>query len=202
MRHVSAILLAAGRSSRMGRLKGLLPWEGKPLIAWQITQLQLSLVDEIVVVLGYEAEYYERVIQPYRVLSVLNTDYNEGKTTSIIQGLKAIGPQTEAILVVAVDQPLRKQTVNRMIQHMSHTRKAIVIPVYENKRGHPVLFSAVLKKELLQISENTQGLKRIIRTHYEQISELHIDDAWVSYNFNRPSDYERYNAIKASPQKQ
>lgn len=189
MRHVSAILLAAGRSSRMGQLKGFLPWEGKPLIEWQITQLQQSLVSEIVVVLGYEADRYKQILQPYRVRSICNTDYDEGKTSSIVQGLKAISPQAEAILVAAVDQPLREQTINRMIQHMSHTGKPIVIPVYEKKRGHPVLFSAILKEQLMQISEKTQGLKNVIRTHNEHVSELHMDDPYVSHNFNRPSDY-------------
>lgn len=191
MRRVSAILLAAGRSQRMGRLKGLLPWQGTSLIEWQLTQLEQSLIDDIVVVLGYGANRYEPLIQRHQIRSVINNDYEQGKTSSILKGLKTISPQAEAVLIAAVDQPLRERTINHMIKHMVHTNQAIVIPIYGNQRGHPVLFSASLKGELLRISEQTHGLKNIIRTHHELISELHTDDAYVLYNFNRPSDYLR-----------
>mgnify|MGYP001946852889 FL=1 len=189
MNHVSALLLAAGRSSRMGRLKGLLPWQGKPLIEWQITQLRQSVIDDLIVVLGYQAEQYEPYLQAFEITTVLNTDCNRGKCSSILKGLQSVTPHTDAILIAAVDQPMRGETVNRMIRFMEQSDKGIVIPVYRGKRGHPVLFSATLREELLQINEETQGLKNVLRTQSEKIAELHIDDSYVLYNFNRPSDF-------------
>lgn len=173
----------------MGRLKGLLPWQGKPLIEWQITQLRQSVIDDLIVVLGYQAEQYEPYMQAFEIKTVLNPDYDRGKCSSILMGLPVLSPYTDAILIAAVDQPVRGETVNRMIRFMEQSDKGIVIPVYRGKRGHPVLFSATLREELLQINEETQGLKNVLRIHSEEIAELHIDDSYVLYNFNRPSDF-------------
>lgn len=189
MHNVSALLLAAGRSTRMGLLKGLLPWQGKPLIEWQIMQLQQSLIDDIIVILGYKAEQYEPLLHPYKVKTVINSVYNQGKTSSILKGLEVVTPKTEEILITAVDQPLNVNTINHMIRYMKHSGKAIVIPVHRGKRGHPILFSASLMKSLSNINENTKGLKHVIRTYSEQIAEMDTDDSYVLYNFNYPRDY-------------
>jgi molybdenum cofactor cytidylyltransferase len=79
---IAAILLAAGESTRMGRLKQLLPWDGTPLIAWQVGQLQEAGADDVVVVLGHEAEQIRSAVpEPARV--VINPDYKQGRATSL-----------------------------------------------------------------------------------------------------------------------
>lgn len=126
MKTVSSILLAAGRSTRMERPKGLLPWQGRTLIESQVNAILQSSVCELVVVLGYRANVYAPLIRKHnhRIKIVVNDAYDEGKTASIRKGLKAIHPASEAVLIVNVDQPVTAHTVDRMIRHMEKNKKA------------------------------------------------------------------------------
>jgi molybdenum cofactor cytidylyltransferase len=187
----TAILLAAGRSSRMGQLKGLLDWKGKPLIKYQLEQLFSSLLDQIILVLGYQAEEYLSVIQKdtTSLMVVCNEKWEEGKSSSIRKGLHTMNRDCKAILFVNLDQPVTNKIVNQLIYSFETNSQKIHIPSCQGRRGHPVLFSSQLLGELKQVNEQTQGLRNIIRIHSNEIQLVETGDPKILYNFNSPLDY-------------
>lgn len=186
----TAIVLAAGQSSRMGEPKGLLPWKGKPLLAHQLEQLELSQVDRTILVLGHKPEQYRPYVSQ-RTQVVWNEEWELGKTSSIIKGLSALESNCQAILFVNIDQPVSQEIIDRLITSHREGRGDIHIPVFRDRRGHPVLFSSQLLLDLYCISEETQGLKELIRKYRNKIVHVHMSDSSVLYNFNTPADYEK-----------
>ncbi|MFZ3578988.1 nucleotidyltransferase family protein [Virgibacillus sp. DJP39] len=189
----SAIVLAAGQSSRMGELKALLLWQEVPLICYQIEQLQKAGVDEIIVVLGHKAPQIKEVIEPYTVKTVFNQQYKQGKSTSIRKGVASVAVDPEGIFFLAIDQPVTCQTLKKLMEHFKRNKPAVVIPVHQGKRGHPILFHDNLKNDLLVVNEETKGLRDIIQKHHNQLAYLAVNDPAILLNFNKPSDYSNYN---------
>lgn len=186
---MTGILLAAGFSSRMGRLKALLPWQGMPLFQYQIEQMQKAGMEKVIVVLGHKANQLQQIIAKYDVKTVINEQYAQGKSSSIRKGVAHTATDTKGILISAIDQPVSYHTLRRLTNHLSFTKAPAIIPVYQGKSGHPILFHSSLKADLLAVNEKTKGLRNIIQNHYRQIEYLKVDDPSVLLNFNKPSDY-------------
>jgi len=189
----SAILLAAGRSSRMGMAKGLLPWRGITLFEYQVMQLLASQATDVVVVLGHDPLPYMKLARQYPVKVVWNKNFDQGKTSSILCGLPATNKETESIAIVAVDQPVSSVVIDSLITFMQTNASLISIPIYQNKRGHPVLFSQSMYDKLLQITEQTSGLRQLLHECKDEIAEVTVADPAVLFNLNTPEDY--LNAI-------
>jgi molybdenum cofactor cytidylyltransferase len=186
----AAILLTAGKSTRMGCLKSLLPWEGMTLLQHQLFQLGLSKVDQLVAVLGYQSRKLIPYFENSSVHFVFNEQFELGKTESIKKGLLSIKEGTDCIMIISVDQPVNQLLLDSMINHFVQTKSKIIIPVYNGKRGHPILFSTELVEDLLQIKEETNGLKAVLHKWKNEINELNVEDRSVLFNFNSPKDYE------------
>ena len=105
MSEVAAIIISAGESTRMGRLKALLPWHGLPLIEYQISNLLQAGIVQIIVVLGYRYEELSRHVKGSGVQYIVNHNYKFGKTTSIKAGIGALKEEVSDILILSVDQP-------------------------------------------------------------------------------------------------
>jgi molybdenum cofactor cytidylyltransferase len=186
----SAILLTAGKSTRMGSLKALLPWKGTTLLQHQLAQVNLSKVDQLIVVLGYQSTKLLPYFEDVSAQLVWNEHYEMGKTESIKKGLLSLNENSDCIMIASVDQPMSQTLIDDMINHYILTKSKIIIPVYNGKRGHPILFSRELLEELRQINEETNGLKAIVHKRKHEISELAVEDRSVLLNFNSPKDYE------------
>lgn len=189
MDKTAAILLAAGLSSRMGQIKALLPWKGKTLVQYQIEQMKQAEIDEIIVVLGFQAERLQNNISSFEVKAVLNENYVQGKSSSILKGISSLQGDPHGIFISAVDQPVPSDVLKKMMKRLEETEAAAVIPTYENKRGHPILFNGSLKDDLLLIKEETMGLRSVIQKFQQQIIYLDVNDPSVLFNFNRPEEY-------------
>lgn len=187
--NTAGILLAAGLSSRMGQTKALLPWKGSSLIQYQIEQMQQAEIEEVIVVLGYEAEKINDTISKHDVKIVINERYQLGKSSSIQKGVSCLYDEFKGIFITAVDQPVPSFILKKMMKHLSESQAAAVIPTFEEKRGHPILFHGSLKNDLLHIKEETLGLRGVTDKFQNQISYLNVNDPSVLYNFNRPEDY-------------
>jgi molybdenum cofactor cytidylyltransferase len=186
----SAILLTAGKSTRMGSLKALLPWKGTTLLQHQLSQFHLSKVDQLIVVLGYQSTKLLPYLENVSAQLVWNEHYEMGKTESIKKGLLSLNEKTDCIMIASVDQPVSQALIDAMVTQFIETKSKIIIPVYNGKRGHPILFSSELLEELRQINEDTNGLKAIVHKRKQEISELTVEDRSVLFNFNSPKDYE------------
>ena len=198
MPSVSAILTAAGESTRMGRSKPLLPWHGTTLLEYQIRSLADGGVSEVVVVLGHEkdllAPYVERANARYAV----NSEYRLGKTTSIKAGLRSIDPSAAAVLLLAVDQPRTADIISSVIEAHLRSSALITSPRFDGYGGHPLIFAGALKGELERISEEKQGIREVFRSHRREVNEIEFADPMVRLDVNTPGEYgeakERYGA--------
>jgi molybdenum cofactor cytidylyltransferase len=186
----TAILLAAGKSMRMGSLKGLLPWGDKTLFEHQLMELEKSLIDTIIVVVGYQAEHFMKITKDRPIKTVYNQHFQSGKCSSLLTGLRTMESSSDAILVVAVDQPTSFEVINRLLKSLSKGEDKIAVPLFNGKRGHPVLFSGSILVDLLSIKEETLGIRSIFQKYDESISEVPISDCIIQLNLNTPEDYE------------
>ena len=196
---IAAVLLAAGESTRMGRLKALLPWHGTTLIQYQVSALLEAGVSEVVVVLGYRAETLRPLVEAYPNVSVvLNLRYRTGKSSSVKAGLRHISQDTEGILVLAVDQPRSVTVVREVMAAHRQLGAPITYPAYKGKGGHPIVFSAQLLPEMQAIRESRAGLREVVGRHRSEVSKIEMDDPDVLLDLNRPEDYERAVAAEGS----
>ena len=182
----------------MGSTKPLLYWHGVTLLEYQISALLAGGGAEVVVVLGHEAETLVAHVERTDARFVVNSAYKLGKSTSITVGLRAIDPDAEAVLLLAVDQPRTPKIVLEVIRTHAKSGTLITSPRFEGHGGHPLIFSASLKSELGRISEDKQGIREVFEAHRHQVAEVHTDDPMVRLDLNTPDEYEaaklRYGA--------
>ena len=186
------MLLAAGESRRMGRPKALLPWRGTTLLAHQLDALLAGGADRVVVVLGHRPEDLQPIVQERSgVTGVINPAYAQGKTTSIKAGLSALGsPEPGTILLLNVDQPRSPDTIRQLLRHHVESKGLITIPTYAGKGGHPIAVDSALLPELQCISEETLGIKSVVRAHQDGTFRVEMAIAEVLLDLNTPEEYE------------
>ena len=189
---VGAILLAAGESSRMGQLKALLPWRNTTLLEHQLRALLDGGVQQVVVVVGHDADRLKPIIEAVEGASwTLNNDYLQGKTTSLKAGVAALaGQPISDVLLLNVDQPRNADTVRRLLERHQASSFRITIPTHGGKGGHPILIAAELFPELAEIEEESQGLKAVVRRHAEATERYELDDPSVLLDLNTPEQYQ------------
>ena len=191
---ISAVLTAAGESTRMGRPKPLLPWRGLTLVEYQAASLMEGGASEVVVVLGHLYEQVAPYVRGPAVRYVVNSHYRQGRATSIRAGIRAAAPGAEAILLLGVDQPRPPEIVAAVIDAHRNAGAAITSPRYEGRGGHPVVFSASLRGELEAITDEGQGLRQVFRDHRDEVNEVEFDDPVVRLDLNSAEDYEQARA--------
>jgi len=196
--NVAAIILAAGASSRMGRAKALLPWQGSTLLGHEIEVLREAGIGQISVVIGMHAQQIRRsviVSMPF----VFNPRWAQGRATSLAKGASVLkrDPAPDAILVQNVDQPTTVAVVQRLIEVLQESGADAVQPVYRDEDGaehggHPVLLSGALLPALLEAREATDGLRGVLHGH--RVERIHIDDATVGLDLDTREAYEAARA--------
>ena len=141
-RSVAAIILAAGRSSRMGSHKLLLPFRGRPIVNWVLAAACASQADPVIVIIGHEAEKIDAALRAERwFLAIHNPWYVEGMSTSLRIGLAATPKDVDGAMILLGDQPLvTPEIINTMIAESTNTPDAIIAASYQGQRGNPVLF--------------------------------------------------------------
>jgi molybdenum cofactor cytidylyltransferase len=191
---VSAILLAAGSSSRMGQAKQLLPLGSSTVLAQTLEHARAAAVDEVVLVLGSSAEPIRHQL-PQTLLAgikvVVNHDYEQGMASSLRSGLSALDPQSAAALILLGDQPFTlPQTLDRIIQAYRDSGAQIVIPTHQGTRGNPVLLARSVFSEAMALKGDV-GCRAIFRNHLEGIVNVEVEDLGVLLDIDDREDYER-----------
>ena len=186
---ISAILLAAGESKRMGKLKQLMPLGNSTIVEQTIDNLLNSKVSEVIIVLGYKAEEIKRklIIKPVKI--ALNPVYHQGMSTSIITGLNLVDERARAVMLALADQPfIDSQTINRLIDEFCDHNQGIVIPTYQSRRGHPVIFAIKYKEELSGLKGDIGG-RQIIEHHPDDVLEVAVDSPGINIDIDTTDDY-------------
>ena len=172
---ISAIILAAGESKRMGKSKQLIPFGRSTILEETVNNMLNSKVSEVIVVLGSRADEVTEKIAFKPVKTVVNPDYQQGMSTSVIAGLRLIDSSALAVMIALGDQPLiNSQAINRLIEEFCNHDKGIAIPTYQGRRGHPVIFAIRYKGELLRLKGDIGG-REIIDRHPDDVLEVAVN---------------------------
>jgi molybdenum cofactor cytidylyltransferase len=188
---IAAIVLAAGRSRRMGTQKLLLPWGDRPLIAHVVDQLLLSPVDRVLVVTGQDNQRIAQALAGRDVDLIINPDPASEMLDSVRCGLRAAPAQATAALVTLGDQPeITPELVARVVRAWHTSRRGIVVPTYQGRRGHPLLVSMDYARLILSAFDDC-GLRGLLAAHPDDIQEADFPNAGVLEDIDGPEDYRR-----------
>jgi len=186
---INAIVLAAGESKRMGMPKPLLRFGDTTFLEQVVSVLQGSEVGGITVVLGARAQMIQAATDLSGTDIVINKDFQNGQLSSLVAALRTVSPQTEAILLCLVDNPLiSREIVNRIVGVFSETGKPIVVPVFEGRRGHPTLFARAMFGELLNAPAE-KGARHVVQSNEDQVLEVDVSDPAILARIDTPEDY-------------
>jgi molybdenum cofactor cytidylyltransferase len=189
MEKISGLLTAAGKSTRMGTPKALLMWNGKKLINHQIDTMQNAGISTIVVVLGYKHDELQKHIQNKSVKICINDNYEKGRTSSILSGISKAFCGNSSVLLLSVDQPRPTKILKSLLKSHRLKNTLISYPIYNGKRGHPLIISNKLKSEFNNLSESKFGLRDILNKYRELANEIPMNDSSVLLDLNYYSEY-------------
>jgi molybdenum cofactor cytidylyltransferase len=197
---VSAVLLGAGESKRMGRDKLMLPWGKRTVLKQCLDVLLRSETREVVVVVRSRSEDFEGWINKHpafmreKIKVVVNSDYPEGMSSSIRKGLRFVDPGSAGVLIALGDQPLLKSnTINGLIHAFVHGGRKIAIPYYHNKRGNPVLFDRGFIRALMRLRGDTGG-RSIIENHPVEVLRVRTRSEAVIRDVDTWGEYRKLKA--------
>jgi molybdenum cofactor cytidylyltransferase len=194
----SLIVLAAGKSTRMrGRNKLLTRIEGKPMIRRVLENALNSKVDEVIVVLGWEAEQIRGELQDLPCRFVVNRDYEKGQSSSVKAGLKEVGATTQAVLVLPGDVALiDPRSINMVLEAYNHEKKLIVVAAHNGRLGHPILLGRELFGEIEQIDETSFGLKSVVKKHEQTMRLVETDSENAIRDVDTPEDLKQLKQVE------
>jgi molybdenum cofactor cytidylyltransferase len=193
---ISTIILAAGESKRMGKPKQLLPLGKTTILERTIDNFLKSEVRDVIVIVGYRAAEIITLIASRPVTIVVNPAYREGMSTSIVAGLSMISDKAQGLMLALGDKPfVDSQTINHVVESFGAYDKGIIIPTYQGRRGHPVIFSMKYKDELLSLKGDIGG-REIICRHPDDILEVATNCEGICVDIDT---MDTYNLGKSKP---
>lgn len=196
MTEVTAIVLAAGLSSRMGKPKMLLPWGSTTILGHIVETLSESGIHEMVIVTGAARELVEdevgRLAQLWPVRPAYNRDYARGEMlSSILTGLAGTSPKADAGLIVLGDQPqIQIETVQVILGTWKSLSLPLIVPSFEGRRGHPWLIARHLWEELNNLQPPASS-RDFLEQHRDLICYVNVPTSSILKDVDTPADYAR-----------
>jgi len=189
-----AIILAAGSSKRMGKQKLLLPYKGSTIIETVVDHVLASKVDHILVVLGADSDRVTRALESKEVVYCHNREHHQGMLSSVICGFRSLPDDANTALVYLGDQPeIPARVTNRVIDAYNEDIKGIVIPVYNHRRGHPLLVDLKYRRDIDKL-DLEQGLRSLMHLFPQDVLEVEVEDPGILVDIDTEEDYTK--AIK------
>ena len=187
---ISAIVLSAGKSERMGRPKALLPFRGRTFLENILEAISRSSIGHTSVVVGHHRKEIEGSVPAPSL--VFNPNYEQGMVTSLQAGIRALPPDSIGAFLFLVDHPLvESETIEAMIPSLAPDR--IVQPTFGGRRGHPVFFGAEVLKEILQLPAS-QGADVVVRKDPSRIVEIPVNTPGILVDVDTPEEYQKLQA--------
>jgi len=190
VKDVAALLLAAGRSRRMGAFKPLLPFGDRTVIECCIGNLRAADVEEVIVVVGHRAEDIRLQLKGVDVSFAVNPNPDSEMSTSIAVGVEQVGSNARALLLALVDHPAVPPEVIRILIEEWKRGATLVQPEHAGRGGHPVLIDMVYRDELLNLNP-IQGLRALFAAHREMARRVPVESAYVARDMDTWEDYHR-----------
>ncbi len=197
---VSAIVLAAGASRRMGTLKQLMKVGERTLLEITLGAVKESAAGETVLVLGHQADVILKSIRLDGTTKlVVNESYSNGMSASIQAGLRAVVSDSRAALIVLADQPfIQSAVIDRLISEYQNSGASIILPTYKGFRGNPVLVDRSLFHEMMQISGDI-GCRSLFGLHSDKIHKVPVEDIGILIDIDTAEDLARAQSIRERP---
>ena len=192
---VSAVLLAAGRSRRMGAFKPLLPFGERTVVETCVDNLRAAGVGEVVVVVGHRAEELRERLSPSSfVRFAVNEDESSEMGASIARGVERIADGAGAVLIALVDQPaVPPEVIRSLIEARERTGARVVQPEWEGRGGHPVLIDLALRGELASL-DPSRGLRALFDAHRAEVLRVPATTPFVTRDMDTWEDYCKLHA--------
>jgi len=188
---ISGIILAAGKSRRMGQPKLILPWMESTLIENVVDNYLDSRIHELIVVVGANSDRIKKVLASKPVLIVENAHYQNGISTSIRRGIETASDRTKGYLIGLGDQPLiTPDIINHLISSFSKECLGIAICCHKRKRGHPVIFARKFCHALCKLKGDTGG-RGIIEKHQDVVNYVEIGSDVIFADIDTFEDYQK-----------
>lgn len=193
-----AIILAAGESTRMGSPKALLKIKDKTFLEHIIQTIHDAGIVQKIVILGHGAETIiqsidsERIQKDFSVKILVNEDYRRGQLSSIQTAVKSLPKSAKAIIVCPVDRPLiSSKLLNQLVTTFNETKAPVVLPIHNAKRGHPMIFSSNVFKEILRAPEDV-GARAVVWAHHNEVAEVQTSEEGILQNIDTMEVYNKY----------
>jgi molybdenum cofactor cytidylyltransferase len=191
-RSIAAIILAAGRSTRMGGPNKLLAeLDGRKLVRIATEQALASRANDVIVVTGHQAELVEQALAGLKVRFVRNPDFAGGLASSVKAGIAAVSPSADGAVICLGDMPLMSaHLIDRLIESFAPDRgNLIVVPVADGRRGNPVLWSRRFFNELMTLDGDI-GARHLIARHGEAVAEVPVEGEGAFLDIDTPQALE------------
>lgn len=186
----AAIVLAAGRSSRMGSHKLLLPLGGRPLVQRAVGAALASQAHPVLVVLGYAAEQVRAALPGGRYSIIENPRYADGMATSLRAGIAALQEEVMGVVVLLADQPLLTSAhVNLLLAAAETSPGTPVAASFGGRRGNPVYFPRALFHELAAV-EGDEGGRSVLARHLSELRLVELEPVEAALDVDQPGEYE------------
>ena len=200
---ITGILLAAGLSIRMGQPKQLLPFGESTIIETVVDNMLNAKFSEITVIVGHCAEKIRDTLNDRKVKIVYNPDYKDGMLTSVQTGIRSLDLKNRQLLsddaifkdrcafsLMLVDQPfITSDLISKVIDAYSGTDRGIVLPSYNNRRGHPVIFNHRYADDILALEADSGGVRSLFNVYSDDIHYVSVDTDAVLRDIDTPEDY-------------
>jgi len=189
---IAGLILAAGKSRRMGRDKALLTYHGRSFLETIIDNLGAAGIGKVTVVLGHHAEAIQRAVNLAAVRVVVNRDYPRGQTSSLQRGLATVAADSpEAVVLCLVDHPaISAEVIGKLTERFKSNRPPVLIPTYKSQRGHPIVISQALFPELLALPPE-EPANTVIRKYRDATQFVEVADPGILLDVDDQATYEQ-----------
>jgi molybdenum cofactor cytidylyltransferase len=186
---ITALILAAGQSKRMGQPKMSLPWGEITVLEQVIATFKAAGVDDVLVITGGAREQVETLVGN-SARRIFNPDYAEGEMLSSVQaGLAGLKPGIEAVLIGLGDQPqVQERSVRLVLEEYRKSAASIVVPSFQMRRGHPWLVARIHWDEILRM-HSPASLRDFLHNHQDEIYYVEFDNNSILQDMDTPEDY-------------
>ncbi len=207
---ITAVILAAGKATRMGKLKQILPWQESTILETVISNVAACkyIDDEIRVILGAQSERVKKVLSSTKNISqdninlkegkiniIVNNNYEQGMFSSVLAGLHNLPLASEYVMIIPGDQPLiSTDTIDYVAKRTLQEKPEILIPTFARKRGHPLIFTTDLIPEVYSLPAD-QGLRSLFQKYPDKVFHLPVEQKEITIDLDYYDEYQKYREL-------